>query len=248
MPADFRQGSDSPPVSLPAEYEYAEFGCRRCHDLGFLLDRSQKLDSFDKQSANWYVTKRIPCPECRPEPKPYGLPGHLENATFESFNIALNPGMKAAKYACEAVARGDKWCAFLVGDPGLGKSHLAAAALNVRGGAFWEVAALLLNIRNLAFSANGPHYDEEAVIATWENYRQLLVLDDMGQEKHNKSPDGGPGWVDQTLYTILNARYKDHLPTIITSNYADRIADPILSRYSEGSVVCTGADIRRQKR
>jgi hypothetical protein len=53
-------------------------------------------------------------------------------------------------------------------------------------------------------------------------------------------------WAASTLYTILNARYQDHLPTIITTNNPGVIDERVLSRYGSGIVDCKGSDIRRR--
>lgn len=183
------------------------------------------------------MSKAIPCPKCKPTPQSLGIPEKLRDATFASFDIALNPGMDNAVDKCLAVADGATWCALLVGPSGLGKSHLAVAALKERFGYYWEAGALLRNIRELSF---GDGHAEEDVLAGWQDGRFLLVVDDLGAEKQTD-------WAKGTLYSILNARYSQELPTIITTNNPDAIDDRILSRFYAGAVVCKGKDLRRQK-
>lgn len=65
--------------------------------------------------------------------------------SFEQFDLSLNPSMADAVKRCYAVAVGQEWCALLIGDMGVGKTHLAYAAavdwdlgLNDRIDRFWN--------------------------------------------------------------------------------------------------------------
>ena len=166
------------------------------------------------------------------------MPDRLRDATFATFDLSLNPAMRPAVAACMAVARGDAWCAALLGDPGLGKSHLAAAALVGRPGRFWEWGALLRNLRHLCFDEGGPQVPEGEALKAWQEYRPLLVFDDVGAEKVTE-------WAAQTLYAVVNARYSARLPTILTSNNPAAIDERCLSRLWEGAVACEGRDVRK---
>ena len=175
-------------------------------------------------------------------PVAWGIPDRLVLATFDAFDLGLNPGLRTAKEACQAVAAGERWCALLTGDIGVGKSHLASAALyasvHEKPGRFWSFARLLLHIRRQAFDDAGPRWSEEYVLQPFTDGRALLVLDDVGAEKLTT-------WAQQTLYGVLNARYEAGLPTIVTTNNDEAIDDRILSRYFDGRVICAGQDVRR---
>jgi DNA replication protein DnaC len=218
----------SAPVSLPTE----DYGCDYCHDSGYV--RGQFA-----QENRYMASRAIPCPKCRPQPESQGLPEDFKHITFDDFMIQLNPGMWDAQERVKAVVNGSEWCAVLAGRPGLGKSMLAACALNETYGYFWEWGALLRNIRELAFGDRGPRLPEEDVLRGWQEGKFLLVLDDVGAEKMTE-------WASSTLYTILNARYQDKLPTIITTNNPQAIDERVLSRYAKGIVDCKGMDIRRR--
>lgn len=187
--------------------------------------------------------KAIICPDCTGKPQPAGLPDRLKNKTFRDFDVSLNKGMKGAYDRCKRLADGKEWCCVMVGSTGLGKSHLAAATLyqHPQAGYFWETGDLLRRLRTECFGEMGPKTPESEALWRWQDYRPVLVLDDMGAEKWTE-------WASQTLYAILNARYQSRLPTIITSNVAEAVDDRLLSRYFEGSVQCTGQDIRKVKR
>lgn len=223
------------PSSLPASAVLDDYGCPCCRDLGFVATELVATDDGRK------VSDVVPCPQCRPPVvAPIGVPDGLKAATFENFDLRLNPPAAAAFNQCRKVANGEAWCALLVGPPGRGKSHLAVAALNQRGGAFWETGALLRNMRHLAFGDDGPRYPEERVVGTWMEYRPLLVLDDMGADRPTE-------WSIEILYSILNARYQAQYPTIITSNIGKAIDERTLSRYAVGTVAIeSGQDIRRR--
>lgn len=161
--------------------------------------------------------------------------------TFETFSLDLNPGLDAAYRRCRAVAAGEAWCAFLAGPPGNGKTHLAIAAMNEYGmdrSWFWKVPDFLEWVRTVAYG------EEIGVLRTLKSYVEqpfLLVLDDLGVEKKTE-------WVDEQMYRVLDARYENHLPTIITTNQPIKNLDPrLLSRYAEGMVACGGEDIRRRR-
>lgn len=185
-----------------------------------------------------------PCPACNPVAVSWGIPWRLRDEDFSTFHLLRNPELADALQRCRDVAVGEKWCAFLISPPGRGKSHLAAAALKAsvhpKPGYFWPWGALLRQIRHLCFDDNGPRLSEEHVLSGYQELPALLVLDDVGAEKATE-------WANQTLYSILNARYEGRLPTIVTTNNPDVIDERILSRYFSGTVVIDGGrDLRRE--
>ena len=104
----------------------------------------------------------------------------------------------------------------LIGPHGIGKTHLAVAALRTalgRGnqGLFYEVSDLLRLIRS---TYNPVTKTAEMDILQPLVSAQLLVLDDVGKEKTSE-------WVEETMTFIVNARYNQRLITIFTSNYDD---------------------------
>ncbi len=122
----------------------------------------------------------------------------------------------------------------LVGLPGTGKTHIAAGIVNaIRARAqedyakaaqaavdtmprlpvlpIWaNVADLIVELR---LDMDRPKDDRLAVAmaADLRLHRGLAVLDDLGREKTSD-------WTAETIYSIVNARYEDMLPTIVTSN------------------------------
>jgi DNA replication protein DnaC len=143
---------------------------------------------------------------------------HCSLDTFITYeNEKLQKAVSRARRFAEAFPVVDKGL-FLIGPPGIGKSHLAVAVLKhviaTRGahGLFYDVRDLLKVIRNT--------YDPVVKATEFEVLRpvmsaELLVLDDLGSEKTSE-------WVEETLNLIVTTRYNERRATIFTSNYEEK--------------------------
>ena len=141
--------------------------------------------------------------------------------TFVTYdNPELQRALKRTRQFIEDFPAVDKGLLF-IGPPGIGKTHIAVAALRQvvsatrAHGLYYDTRSLLATIRRT--------YDPVTRGSEGDVLRQvveaeLLVLDDLGAERLTD-------WVDETMNYIVNTRYNDDRPTIFTSNYED-LPDP----------------------
>ena len=164
-----------------------------------------------------------------------------ERLTFEAFDprktVAPKCDMYGIKAACVEFAAQPSGSLLLAGAYGTGKTHLAyaiAGELLRRSEPVYAASMpeMLTTIRNGFNDAQG--YSAEQRIRALRTV-SVLVLDDWGTEK-------GSDWVSETMFSVLNARYNDRLPTVVTTNLspaeltrkdgrlASRLLDKALSR------------------
>lgn len=104
----------------------------------------------------------------------------------------------------------------LMGPCGVGKTHLAVAALKQivgRGhsGVFYDYRELLKQIQD---SYNPESQSTEMSVLEPVLKAEVLVLDDVGSSKPS-------AWALETVGHILNTRYNDRRVTLLTSNFLD---------------------------
>ncbi|MDX2269118.1 MAG: ATP-binding protein [Bryobacter sp.] len=151
-----------------------------------------------------------------------GIPPLYANASTENFQLPSdNPvahrGLASAMLAVRTYARDypavDKPGLLFIGNTGVGKTHLATAALRAlieRGfeGIFYDYQNLLDRIRS--------GYDKTSGATDREAYRraleiEILLLDDLGAHRVTD-------WVEDTVTSILTHRCNSLKPTIVTTN------------------------------
>ena len=140
-----------------------------------------------------------------------GLVGRLTEMTFERFEAEYQP--EAYKTVLEFTGENGASLILWSEGYGTGKTHLAVAILHRwieegGNGRSCHVPSFLRRIRG-TFGPE-PKESEDAVLRDIEN-TGLLVLDDLGKEKHSK-------WQEMTIYTLIDHRYTRLLPTVITMN------------------------------
>ncbi len=147
-------------------------------------------------------------------------PEGLKRQRFDNFEIA---GQGLAPKQCESLdrAHGASWefCVnptkwlVLVGEVGVGKTHLAAAIKNERDAqqlptVFMTVPDLLDYLRAAYAPSSEVTYDQgfDAI-----RNAPVLILDDYGAHSATL-------WAEEKLFQLLNHRFNARLPTVITTN------------------------------
>ena len=141
---------------------------------------------------------------------------HCTLGNFTAYNESLQQACRQGS-TDRGVIPGRRQGLLLGGQPGVGKTHLAAAVLKQviqttgARGLFYDTRDLLRVIRST--------YDASIRTTELEVLRpvmtaDLLVLDDLGAEKTSE-------WVEETMNLIVNTRYNERRLTIFTSNYQD---------------------------
>lgn len=110
----------------------------------------------------------------------------------------------------------------LMGGCGVGKTHLAVAALLEIINSGKPGRVLFSNFQDLIQEIHAS-FDSDQNSTKGEILRpllevDLLVLDELGSQKPTM-------FVQDTLYYVINSRYNSELATIFTTNYYDRSAD-----------------------
>ena len=156
----------------------------------------------------------------------------LSNYDFEGSRLHLAPARMAACRFVEEYPV-NKTGLLLVGNSGLGKTHLAVgitkALIREKGIAcvFYDYCELLKEIQN---SYNPSVQATELGLLRPIFETEVLVIDDLGAVRPTE-------WRWDTVRLILNTRYNDNRTTIITTNFADEpaaaISDPDAPRKSE---------------
>jgi DNA replication protein DnaC len=124
----------------------------------------------------------------------------------------------------------------LLSHPGTGKTYLAASAVNMlveKGvAAVFVVVPDLLNRIRSTYGKDNQDTENQIMYGLCE--ADLLVLDDLGAERHKDKDD----WGTEKLYSIINSRYNNMSATIFTTNctmkeLADKLGDRTFSRICE---------------
>lgn len=152
--------------------------------------------------------------------------GLFKSMTFESFKKRLelpkdaqNNLQRAVQMAQEYAFKPEGWLV-LMGSPGTGKTHLAAAIANQQASQgtpvlFVTVPDLLDHLRATFAPTSTITYDKRFNEIKTVHF---LVLDDLTIT----SPSSwATSWAREKLHQILNYRYNAQLPTVITTTNTD---------------------------
>ncbi len=167
----------------------------------------------------------------------------FSKSTFESF-LNRNGSETAYKVAVKYVKTFKEWngeSLMLWGEPGNGKTHLAAAIVNVLSKkgyivVFQSVPELLQRIRS-TFNSENKENETQIMRALLEC--DLLILDDIGAEKTTE-------WVEEKLFNIIDGRYRKELPTLYTSNLEPKELKNQVGKRSYDRMVETSLTVKNE--
>lgn len=149
----------------------------------------------------------------------YEADNEIENVSREQL-AAWNRSLAQAKLVVQRFAAefpvGNENGLLLMGPCGVGKTHLAVAALKeivLRGhsGLFYDYRELLKEIQD---SYNAESQATEMGVLEPVLQAEILVLDDIGSSKPSL-------WALETVGHVLNTRYNEKRVTLLTTNFLD---------------------------
>ena len=149
-----------------------------------------------------------------------------QELNFENFSIDLN-NKNAVKMANDYINKNkDKILSnglIIMGESGVGKTHLAAAIANklIQNDKIVLMGRLttLLDMIKETFRDNTK--SENELIELYSNV-DMIIIDDLGTEKISS-------WALEKLYTIIQNRFENGLPIIITTRFDKK---GLISRFS----------------
>ena len=167
-----------------------------------------------------------------------GIPKRYAHCTLEVFK-EKSTVLKNAKTRVQEFV--DLWPStdegrglLLIGSCGVGKTHLAVAALIEIINSNKPGRTLFCNFQDLIQEIQAS-FDNDQVPSKSELLRplleaDLLVLDELGSQKPTT-------FVQDILYYVINTRYNEERTTIFTTNYSDTPADgkdePLVNRIGQ---------------
>jgi DNA replication protein DnaC len=193
-------------------------------------------------------SKPFPCPQCMIYPKRVAEKlkriSQLEalgDKTFQNYHLGLesyssdqNQAFSSIKLVIEGYLQNrQKAWLVMIGPPGTGKTHLAAAIGRLYSEAGLNVilitaADLLDRLRSTYSAETKTTFEQDFQLV---NTIDLLILDDLGAESQTN-------WAQEKIFQIINHRYSRRLDTIITTNVVfEQFDERIASRLQDKELV-----------
>ena len=233
-------------AGYPADYSSIRYECTRCGDSGYVdgkmctcMRRALTLAGYESS----------------------GIAELLRTQTFETFSLEFyrrNPeilermahNLKVMREYAENFSTERMTNLLLMGDTGLGKTHLSSAVAKAvidRGYDVRYVTAvgMLADFEYQRFG-NSINGDEGENVACYYDC-DLLIIDDLGTEVINQ-------FTLSCIYNVINIRLTRRKSTVISTNlkqrdlrdkYWDRVTSRLFGEYQP--LMFEGTDIRRMK-
>ena len=196
----------------------AEQVCEKCGGSGWRIVERDSLSAAER--CDCQARAHAASVERSASLPPLYEAASLDNFLVPNDNPVARKGLGEVLLTVRAFVRefpaGEKPGLLFIGDPGTGKTHLAAAALRAliaRGheGVFFDYQNLLDRIRSSYDSLSGQS-DKEAYRTALET--EILLLDDLGAHRVTE-------WVEDTVTSIITYRCNNRKPLIATTNLPD---------------------------
>ncbi|WP_462382257.1 ATP-binding protein [Pseudomonas sp. Marseille-QA0892] len=176
------------------------------------------------------------------------IPPRFAEKTFENYTAKTDRQI-AAMSRCKQYAEGFREhydagrCLMLLGRPGTGKTHLAAAIANhllhntPAMAVYRTLGGILQHIKG-SYDRASEYSEADALESLTSPH--LLIIDEIGATKTTE-------FEQATLFTIINTRYENMLPTVIVSNLPPKelpnaMGERCVDRMREGGGIVVGFD------
>lgn len=229
-------------AGLPADYLETPYTCRKCSDSGF---SGGKLCECHKQLLKQIAAEQL------------SKTSPLKLSSFADFDLSFYEGtdrmiMSKIFAYCKAYADDfgmDSYSLIMMGETGLGKTHLSLAIAGeaIKKGynvIYGSAQSFFSRIENEHFNRTKANENTEETITECD----LLIMDDLGAEFSTS-------FTVSVFYNIVNNRMLAGKPTIISTNltppelesrYSRRVTSRLISEYQALNFV--GRDIRQLKK
>lgn len=211
-------------AAIISKHREAASGCPACAEI------RQRAQDLEDQSA---LMAKIAAERLQNKLGSALIPRRFADKNFAQY-VAKTPAQQKALTTCREYAESflDHFeagrCLLLLGKPGTGKTHLAAAIA-------WQVmtqssaTAVYRTVGGILQYIKGS-YDSRAEYSEAEAFASLvkpslLVIDEVGATKPTE-------FEQATLFAIINGRYEDQRPTIVVSNLMPAELPPVLGERS----------------
>lgn len=214
-------------------------GCPTCAD-----ERRKEQDRIDQE----VLIAKIAADKLANKLGASLIPRRFQSKTFDQFRDDTQKQAKALavckEYAENFRANFDAGrCLLLLGKPGTGKTHLAAAIANqimhktAATAVYRTVGGILQHIKG-SYDKGSEYTEAEAFASLIEPH--LLIIDEVGATKPTE-------FELATLFNIINGRYEEMRPTIVISNLAAKelpavLGERCVDRMREGGGIAVGFD------